>query len=92
VRSTPYFFEVAHDGQRNWHTAAKFYAIGSGGDFASVANALMEHYLEGEELTVNLGMRLAFRTIKATCRVSSQYVREPVQLAVVDKNGARTLT
>jgi proteasome beta subunit len=88
---TPYFLEVAHDGQLNWHHEVGFYAVGSGGEFASVARALMAHYVEGEDLPVELGLQLAYRTIANTIDVSSQYVGFPVQLAVVDSDGARVL-
>jgi len=89
--NTPYFLEVAHDGQLNWHHDVGFYAVGSGGEFASVARALMAHYLEGEDLPVELGLQLAYRTIANTIDVSSQYVGFPVQLAMVDEDGARVL-
>jgi len=88
---TPYFLEVAHDGQLNWHHDAGFYAVGSGGEFASVARALMAHYVEGDDLPVELGLQLAYRTIANTIEVSSQYVSLPVQLAAVDAAGARVL-
>jgi 20S proteasome alpha/beta subunit len=87
----PYFLEVSHDGQLNWHHAERFYAVGSGGEFASVAHALMAHYLEGEPLPVDLGLDVAYRTIATTIEVSSQWVGFPVQLAVADKDGARVL-
>lgn len=88
---SPYFLEVAHDGQLNWHHDARFYAVGSGGEFASVAHALMAHYMEGEPLPVELGLEVAYRTIATTIKVSSQWVGFPVQLAVADENGARVL-
>lgn len=88
---TPYFLEVANDGQLNWHHDARFSAVGSGGEFASVAHALMAHYVEGEELPVDLGLRVAYRTITNTIRVSSQHVGFPVQLAVADSKGAGVL-
>lgn len=87
----PWLLEVAGDGQMNWHTAAKFYAVGSGGDFASVCQAVMAHYFEGE-LDVHVGLQVAYRSIEATCRVSSAGVGLPVQLAVADAQGARVLT
>lgn len=89
---TPWFLEFDGQGQLNWHTEARIKAIGSGGAFADVAGALMSHYLDGEDLSVELGKRVAYRAIEATCQVSSQYVAEPVQLAVVDSTGARVLT
>jgi 20S proteasome alpha/beta subunit len=86
-----YFLEVSHDVQLNWHHAERFYAVGSGGEFASVAHALMAHYVEGEPLPVDLGLEVAYRTIATTIEVSSQWVGFPVQLAVADKDGARVL-
>lgn len=91
ANETPYFLEFAHDAQMNWHTEAGFYAVGSGGEFATVANALMAHYVEGEPLAVEDGLLLAFRTIETICSVSSSSVGGPVQLAVADKDGARVL-
>mgnify|MGYP000728299862 CR=1 FL=1 len=88
----PYFLEIAHDGQLNWHHDAGFYAVGSGGEFATVAHALLAHYVEGGRLNVELGMCVAYRTIDTTIRVSSAFVGPPVQLAVVDAGGARVLT
>jgi 20S proteasome alpha/beta subunit len=90
--SGAFFLEIARDGQLNWHTVPRFYAVGSAGDFAKVANGLMKHYLEGEPLSVELGLQLAYRTIETTCSVSSSGVGLPVQLAVADANGARVLT
>lgn len=92
ANETPYFLELAGDGQLNWHTDGKFAAVGSGGPFAEVANGLMAHYVEGRELPVELGLWVAYRTIETTCRVSSSYVGPPVQLAVADIDGARVLT
>jgi hypothetical protein len=88
---SPYFLEVSHDGQLNWHHEERFYAVGSGGEYASVAHALMAHYVEGEPLPVDLGLEVAYRTIATTIEVSSQWVGFPVQLAVADQNGARVL-
>ncbi len=89
---TPYALEIAGDGQLNWHTAAKFCAVGSGGPFADVTNGLMAHYVEGDDLPVKLGLWVAYRAIETTCRVSSSLVGPPVQLAVVDEGGARVLS
>jgi 20S proteasome alpha/beta subunit len=89
--ATPYLLEIAHDGQVNWHTDEAFYAIGSGGAFAAVAQGLMKHYLDGGPLPLQYGMQLAYRTIETACEVSSMWVRTPVQLAIVDKDGPRVL-
>jgi 20S proteasome alpha/beta subunit len=91
TQATPYLLEVAHDGQVNWHTEEGFYAIGSGGAFAAVAQGLMKHYLDGGPLPLKYGMQLAYRTIETACEVSSMWVRTPVQLAVVTEDGARVL-
>lgn len=79
----PYLLEIAGDGQANWHTDSGFYAIGSGGDFATVARGLMSHYLDGDPLPLDLGKKVAFRAIETTCEVSSAFVGGDVQLAVV---------
>lgn len=91
AQAKPYLLEVARDGQVNWHTDAGFYAIGSGGAFAAVAQGLMKHYLDAGPLPLQYGMQLAYRTIETACDVSSMFVRTPVQVAIVDKNGARVL-
>ena len=91
TQARPYLLEVANDGQVNWHTDEGFYAIGSGGAFAAVAQGLMKHYLDASPLPLQYGMQLAYRTIETACDVSSMFVRTPVQLAIVDKNGARVL-
>lgn len=86
---TAWFLEFAADGQVNWHQQAQFCAVGSGGTFATVARALLSHYLEGDPLTLELGMKVAYRTIETTCAVSSAHVSLPVQMAVVDAHGTR---
>jgi hypothetical protein len=91
AQATPWFLEISHDGQMNWHTKARFAAVGSGGPFASVAQALMEHYLEGPSVTVEDGLLLTYRTIATTCAVSPGGVGLPVWLAVVTDKGARIL-
>lgn len=91
ANDTPYFLEVDSMGQVNWHTDRRFAAVGSGFQFATVTSALMAHYLEGERIALNLGLRVAFRAIETTCQVSNSMVGLPVQLAVVDEKGARVL-
>ena len=51
----------------------------------------MKHYLDAGPLPLVYGMQLAYRTVETACDVSSMFVRTPVQLAIVDKNGARVL-
>jgi 20S proteasome alpha/beta subunit len=87
----PYLLEIARDGQVNWHTDEGFYAIGSGGEFAAVAQGLMKHYLDGGPLPLKYGMQLAYRTIETACEVFSMFVRIPVQLAIVTKDGTKVL-
>jgi hypothetical protein len=87
----PYILEFARDGQMNWHQDRMFYAVGSGGAFATVAQALLQHHLDEGPLDLHLGKQLAYRTIETTCQVSSQFVGGPVQMAVVDAEGARIL-
>ena len=91
ANKTPYFLEVAHDGQLNWHHDSGFYAVGSGGEYASVAQALMAHHLDGPDLTLELTIQVAYRAIANTINVSSQFVGFPVRLAVADAAGARVL-
>lgn len=90
-RGTPWFLEIARDGQMNWHTSAGFAAVGSGGPFASVAQAMVQHYLEREPLNVQDGLLVAYRAIHTTCEVSSQFVGLPVWLATATDDGARVL-
>lgn len=86
----PWFLEFSHDGQINSHTGRGFYAVGSGGPFASVCHGLIKHYLS-TEVTLDQGMRIAYRAIATTCEVSSGGVAPPVQIAVVDEAGQRVL-
>ena len=86
-----YFLEISADGQCNWHTNGGFYAVGSGGAFATVAMALMAHYFRGKPVPLEHGKQLAYRTIETTCSVSSGLVGLPVQMAVADGNGAKIL-
>ncbi|MBO3086631.1 hypothetical protein [Cellulomonas fengjieae] len=90
TNGTPWFLELAGDGQANWHTAQKFYSIGSGGPFAAVAKALMGHYID-DDLTLEDGKLLAYGTIATTIEVSNAHVGFPVQIATCDENGARIL-
>lgn len=90
-RSTPWFLEIAQDGQKNWHTTSGFATVGSGGAFASVAQGLMAHYLEGERVPVEDGLLVAYRAIATTCAVSSSHVGMPVWLAVATEDKARVL-
>lgn len=89
--STPWFLELASDGQANWHTEPGFYAVGSGGPFATVAHALMEHYTLSS-LTLEHGKQLAYRAIDTTIRSSAFGVGGPVQMAICDADGARVLS
>lgn len=87
---TPWFLEVSGDGQLNWHTEGKFYATGSGGPFATVARGLMDHYIV-DDLTLEQGKLIAYRTIQTTIDVSSMFVGGPVRIAVCDSEGPRLL-
>jgi 20S proteasome alpha/beta subunit len=87
----PWFLEFADDGQVNWHHDRRFCAVGSGGPFATVAQALLGHLVD-EDLDLHLGKQLAYRAVETTCRASSQYVGGRVQLAIADGDGARVLS
>lgn len=87
----PYFLEIDADGTMNWHTTRGFFAIGSGGEFATVAHALMQHYLTGSPIPLEQGKQLAYRTIETTCQVSARLVGGPVQMAIATRDGARIL-
>jgi proteasome beta subunit len=91
ANGTPWFLEIDMQGQVNWHTKPRFYAIGSGGTFASVCHALMKHYIV-DDLLLEHGKQLAYRAIETTCDVSSGGVGPPVQIAVVDEHGPSVLT
>lgn len=86
----PWFLEFSHDGQVNSHTSRRFYAVGSGGPFASVCHGLMSHYLTSD-IDLEDGKLLAYRAIATTCQVSSGGVGLPVQIAVADDNGQKLL-
>ncbi|MEU4364382.1 hypothetical protein [Promicromonospora sp. NPDC023987] len=91
ANGTPWFLEFAQDGQVNSHSERGFYAVGSGGHFASVARALMKHYLD-REIPLELGRMLAYRTIATTVEVSPGGVGLPVQIAECNSEGPRILT
>ena len=84
-----FFLEFSGDGQVNSHTQRGFYALGSGGAFASVAMALMKHYIMGPAVPLDIGQKLAYRTIETTCEISAGHVSGPVQMAIADSNGVR---
>lgn len=90
ANATAWFLELAADGQANRHTEPGFYAVGTGGPFATVARALMEHYTLGD-LTLAMVKRLAYREIDTTIRSSPSGVAGPVQIAVCDADGARVI-
>ena len=84
-----FFLEFSGDGQVNSHTQRGFYALGSGGEFASVAMALMSHYITGPAVSLDVGQKLAYRTIETTCEISAGLVSGPVQMAIADNSGVR---
>ena len=86
-----FLLEVACDGQLNWHTDSGFVAIGSGGEFATVAMELMKPYLTEGPLDLELGQIVAYRTIETTCDVSAGLVGGPVQIAIANGGGSRVL-
>jgi len=90
-RDTPWLLEYASDGQMNWHTTFGFAAVGSGGEFATVTQALMKHYVEDRRLTVDDGLLVAYRAIETTCQVSAAHVATPVWLAVSTASSTRVL-
>ncbi|GAA1562469.1 hypothetical protein GCM10009789_14570 [Kribbella sancticallisti] len=90
ANDTSWFLEFAGDGQVNWHTDARFYAVGSGGPYATVAHALMSHYI-GDGVTLEQGKLIAYRAIQTTIEVSPSGVGLPVQMAICDNSGARIL-
>lgn len=67
----------------------EFVAIGSAHEYAHVVKATLEHHFAGP-LTIQRASLLAFRIIAVVCAASSWGVAPPVQIAVVDKHGART--
>ena len=75
----------------NWHHDVGFSAVGFGGEFASVAQALMAHYLPSTA-SVDDGVLVAHRAIETTCRASSQWVGLPVWIATATESSARVLT
>lgn len=83
-----WFFESAPNGPLS--TAGQFAAMGSSGVYATVAGALLHHYLAGD-LRVHEGLMLAYRAIDTTIGVSLANVGPPVQIAVCDAAGARVL-
>jgi hypothetical protein len=89
ANSTPLLLSINQDGSVT--VCPTFAAIGSGGGAATIAHALVEHLLDGGHVPVELGLRLAYRTIETTYNVMSQGVGPPVQLSVVDDAGARLL-
>lgn len=91
ANSTAWLLEFAGDGQINWHTPAGFYALGSGGPFATVAHGFMAHYLT-QRLSLEQGIKVAYRAIETTCEVSQGGVRPPVQMAIVDASGPRVFS
>lgn len=87
-----FLLEIAGNGELNWHTARRYYAIGSGRELASVAVEMMRVSLE-LPLTLREGQVVAYRAIETTCAIAAGHVGVggPVQMAVVDGAGSRIL-
>lgn len=65
--------------------------IGAARTFAAALRQALAHYLVRRP-TVRYALPLACRAVDAVCQVSAYGVAPPVQVAVVDADGARVLT
>lgn len=92
ANGSPFGANVSALGTRESVTASGAAAIGSGQEYAIVAQGLMQHFLDSGALESYLGLRLAYRTIERVIAVSSQGIGPPVQLAVADPDGTRMIT
>lgn len=90
AKGKPWFLEISKQFELNWHTEQGFYAVGSGGEFATVAQALMAHYVDRPRSVAD-GLLVAYRAIATTIDVSSASVGHPVRLAKATASETRVL-
>lgn len=87
---TPWILEINCNGLDEQHEHRGFLALGSGEAFAHFACASMQHHAVRQ-----MGMRaaqvLAYRTIATAIEVAGEGLGLPVQMWVIDSNGARAL-
>lgn len=80
--------EVNRNGGDEQHEHRGFCALGGGGPFAHFACASMQHHAV-RELGMRAALALAYRTIETAIEVAAYGLGGPVQLWVIDSDGAR---
>jgi hypothetical protein len=90
-RGTPWLIEIANDGRLIWRTGAGRYAVGAGSDAGFLARSLLAVFAGGRDLGVEEATAIAYRTVATTLELSAGMAGAPVQIAVADAEGARTL-
>lgn len=85
----PFIMEVEFNGGWQFHEEAA--AAGSGFQFAMLAQASVQHYNVPAQ-SLEAAKAIAYRSIETTCSVSAFGVGLPVQIGVVDVQGARRLS
>jgi hypothetical protein len=88
---TPWIIEVANDGRLIWRTRAGWYAVGAGSDAGFLARSLLAVFVGERAPGIGEAAAIAYRTVATTLELSAGMTGAPVQIAVVDAAGARTL-
>lgn len=87
---SPFVVHIRHDLSWELETGDRLLSIGSGHEFAAVAQSLMRHYIEGG-IDLEQATAVAYRAIETVCNVSSFGVSLPVQIATTMHEAARVL-
>jgi len=90
AEGTPWILEISRNGLAEQHEHRGFLALGSGEAFAHFACAAMQHHAV-RELGIGAAQVLAQRTIATAIEVAGFGLGPPVQMWVIDANGARQM-
>jgi 20S proteasome alpha/beta subunit len=88
---SPWILEITCNGLDEQHEHRGFMALGSGESFAHFACASMQHHAV-RELGAKAAQVLAYRTIDTAIEVAAYGLGGPVQMWLIDANGARAVT
>jgi hypothetical protein len=87
----PWLLEINCNGGDEQHEQRGFCALGSGGPFAHYACASLQHHAV-RDLGMMAAQVLAYRTIETAIEVAAFGLGGPVQMWLIDAEGARSVT
>jgi len=88
--NTPWILEINCNGLDEQHEHRGFLALGTGEAFAHFGCASMQHHAV-REMGIRAAQVLALRTIATAIEVAAVGLGPPVQMWVIDANGARQM-